>query len=44
VAYGLPISELVRSFTNAALRRRDKGKPAARWGRKALGPALEESR
>jgi hypothetical protein len=44
VAYGLPICELVPSFTSAALRRRDKGKPAARRGRKAVGPALEESR
>jgi hypothetical protein len=25
-----------------ALRRRDKGKPAARWGRKAYGLALKE--
>jgi hypothetical protein len=34
-------SKLVESFSQAlALRRRDKGKPAARRGRKAYGPAL----
>src|SRR5215203_179659 len=38
-AYISSSSEIVRCFTCAlALRRRDKGKPAARWGRKAHGP------
>src|SRR5829696_3425915 len=44
-AYISPASWLVGWFTCAlALRRRDKGKPAARRGRKAHGPLLGGSR
>ena len=39
VAYRLECSNLLQSFLEAlALRRRDKGKLAARRGRKAYGP------
>ena len=41
VAYGRNASELVGSFSVVlALRRRDKGKPAARRGRIAYGPLV----
>jgi len=41
VAYRLNASKLVRSYSQAlALLRRDKGKPAAKRGRKAYGPLV----
>jgi hypothetical protein len=39
MAYRLEASKLVQAFSQAlTLRRRDKGKPAAKRGRKAYGP------